>query len=185
MSRIGKQPIAVPKGVKVVISDAEVSIQGPKGSLAIRPHPAVKVRFDANASLVEVARANDERLSRSVHGLTRALIANMVRGVTDGFQKILELVGVGYQATKKGNQLQLQVGFVNPVLLTPPDGVTVDVPDPTHIVVKGADRQLVGQFAAEVRRKRPPEPYKGKGVRYQGEVVRRKAGKAFASGGSA
>lgn len=184
MSRIGKQPVPVPKGVKVTLNGGQISVQGPKGSLTFQPHQTMKVELDSSKNLVVVSRPDDQRLSRSLHGLTRAVIANMMKGVTDGFQKTLEIVGVGYQAVKKGKSLQLSVGFIKPVVLDPPEGVDVEVPDQTHVTIKGPDRQLVGQFAAEVRRVRPPEPYKGKGIRYQGEVVRRKAGKAFASGAS-
>ncbi|MBI3465282.1 MAG: 50S ribosomal protein L6 [Planctomycetes bacterium] len=182
MSRIGKQPVAVPKGVKVALEDGQIHVEGPKGNLSFRYHPAVGLTFDAADGKVRVTRSDDQRLSRSLHGLTRALVANMIRGVTEGFQKKLEVVGIGYQASLKGKALQVQVGWAQPLTVEPPAGITFEVPDPTHIVVAGVDRQLVGQVAADIRRQRPPEPYKGKGIRYQGEVVRRKAGKAFAGG---
>jgi large subunit ribosomal protein L6 len=182
MSRIGKQPVAVPKGVKVTLDDGQIAVEGPKGKLSLRHHPTVAVSYNSTEGKIQVSRPNDERLSRALHGLTRALIANMIKGVTDGFSKTLEVVGIGYQASKKGEALQVQVGWAKPMVVEPPPGITFEVPDPTHIVIKGADKQLVGQVAAEIRRRRPPEPYKGKGIRYQGEVVRRKAGKAFAGG---
>jgi large subunit ribosomal protein L6 len=182
MSRIGKQPITVPAAVKVTLADGRIDIKGPKGELSLRYHPAMTVRFDAGEAKIRVSRPDDARLNRSLHGLTRNLIANMITGVTVGFQKTLEVMGVGYQASLKGKTLQVQVGWANPLVVEPPPGITIEVPDPTHIIIKGADKQLVGQIAAEIRRRRPPEPYKGKGIRYQGEVVRRKAGKAFASG---
>ena len=182
MSRIGKQPVVVPKGVTVALEDGQIHVEGPKGKLSFQYHPAVGVSFDTTEGKVRVTRCDDERLSRSLHGLTRAIVANMVRGVTEGFQKTLEVVGIGYQASLKGKTLQVQVGWAQPLTVEPPASITFEVPDPTHIVVKGVDRQLVGQVAADIRRRRPPEPYKGKGIRYQGEVVRRKAGKAFAGG---
>ena len=182
MSRIGKQPVLVPKGVKVALEDGQIHIDGPKGKLSFRYHPAVGLTLDAAEGKLRVVRSDDERLSRALHGLTRALVANMIRGVTEGFQKTLDVVGIGYQASLKGKDLQVQVGWAQPLTVSPPPGITFEVPDPTHIVVKGIDKQLVGQVAADIRRRRPPEPYKGKGIRYQGEVVRRKAGKAFAGG---
>ena len=182
MSRIGKQPVAVPAGVNVALADSQISVKGPKGELAFRYHPAMQVEFDAGESKIRVSRPNDERLNRSLHGLTRNLIANMIKGVTDGFQKTLEVVGVGYQASLKGKGISVNVGWANALVVEAPPGITFEVPDPTHIVIKGADKQLVGQVAADIRRQRPPEPYKGKGIRYQGEYVRRKAGKAFAGG---
>ena len=182
MSRIGKQPVVVPKGVKVALDDGQIHVEGPKGNLSFRCHPAVSLTFDAAEGKVRVVRCDDERLSRALHGLTRALVANMIRGVTEGFQKTLEVVGIGYQASLKGKALQVQVGWAQPLTVEPPPGITFEVPDPTHILIKGIDKQLVGQLAADIRRQRPPEPYKGKGIRYQGEVVRRKAGKAFAGG---
>ena len=182
MSRIGKQPVPVPAAVKVNVADGKISVTGPKGELSFQFHSAMTVTFDAAANKVQVSRPNDERLNRSLHGLTRNLINNMIKGVTDGFSKTLEVVGVGYQASLKGKAISVAVGWANPLVVDPPPGITFEVPDPTHIIIKGADKQLVGQVAADIRRRRPPEPYKGKGIRYQGEYVRRKAGKAFAGG---
>ena len=182
MSRIGKQPVAVPGGVKIQVTNGTVRVEGPKGKLELTPHPRIKIQHDEAAKVVNVTRPDNERLSRSLHGLTRSLIANMVEGVTNGYTRRLEIQGVGYQAQlKKANTVALQVGFANQVVLEAPPGVTVTVPDPTHISISGADKQAVGQFAAVVRKVRPPEPYKGKGIRYEGENVRRKAGKAFGS----
>jgi large subunit ribosomal protein L6 len=181
MSRIGKQPVPVPADVEVAVKDGTVSIKGKHGQLTLKPHPNVTVEFDADARKLNVSRPNDLRQNRALHGLTRALLNNMVRGVTAPFEKRLEIIGVGYNAILDGKILQLQVGFANAVRLPIPPNVTCTVPDATHIVLTSADKQAVGQFAAEVRNVRPPEPYKGKGVRYQGEFVRRKAGKAFAS----
>ena len=182
MSRIGKQPIAIPAGVKVQVADGKVRVEGPKGKLETAYHRNMRGEPDEQGKVVRVSRPDDERQNRALHGLTRSLIANMVQGVTDGYTKKLEIIGVGYQAQlKKANTVALQVGYANQVVLEAPAGVTVVVPDPTHITVSGADKQAVGQFAADVRRVRKPEPYKGKGIRYEGEVVRRKAGKAFGS----
>jgi large subunit ribosomal protein L6 len=182
MSRIGRKPVAVPANVKVSIADSTIQVEGPKGKLSFSYRPELGVRFDEAAKQLLVTRPDDERQNRALHGLTRSLIANMVQGVTEGYTKKLEIVGVGYQAQlKKANTVALQVGYANQVVLEAPAGVTVVVPDPTHITVSGPDKQAVGQFAAEVRKVRPPEPYKGKGIRYEGEVVRRKAGKAFGS----
>ena len=182
MSRVGKQPIAVPAGVKVRVADGKVYVEGPKGKLEMAPHAAMTVEVDGDGKAVRVSRPDDERTSRALHGLTRSLIANMVKGVTDGYAKRLEIVGVGYQAQlRKANAVALQVGYANQVVMEAPEGVSVAVPDPTHLIIAGADKQKVGQFAAEVREVRPPEPYKGKGIRYEGEVVRRKSGKAFGS----
>jgi large subunit ribosomal protein L6 len=183
MSRIGKQPVAVPAGVKVRVADGKVFVEGPKGKLEFAPHRNVKVEFDEGAKAVKVVRQDDERLSRSLHGLTRSLVNNMIRGVTQGYQKKLQIVGVGYQARMEQKSVVLTVGFANPITLTPPEGVTVETPDPNTVLVKGADKQKVGQFAAEVRHVRPPEPYQGKGIRYENEQVRRKEGKSFTSGG--
>lgn len=182
MSRIGKQPIVVPSGVKVSLASGTVKVEGPKGKLEFTFHPNMKVESDGKQILVK--RPDNERLNRALHGLTRALINNMVVGVTKGYEKKLKIEGVGFQAAAKGKGVELTVGFANRILHTPaPDsGVTVEVPDPTTIVVKGADKQKVGQFAAEIRASRKPEPYKGKGVRYENEVVRRKEGKSFAAG---
>jgi large subunit ribosomal protein L6 len=182
MSRIGRKPVAVPANVKVSIVDRAIQVEGPKGKLSFSHRPEIGVLYDESKREVKVTRSDDERLSRSLHGLTRSLISNMVQGVASGYTRKLEIVGVGYQAQlKKSNTIALQVGFANQVVLEAPAGVTVTVPDATHVVVTGADKQAVGQFAAEVRKVRPPEPYKGKGIRYEGEAVRRKAGKAFGS----
>ncbi len=180
MSRIGRKPVTVPSGVKVSVADSTIHVEGPKGKLAYPYRSEMSVKFDADAKSVVVERGDDERLSRALHGLTRSLIANMVKGVTEGFTKKLEIIGVGYQAQlKKANTVALQVGYANQVVKEAPEGVTVTLTDPTHITITGADKQKVGQFAAEIRKVRPPEPYKGKGIRYEGEQVRRKSGKAF------
>jgi len=178
MSRIGKSPVEIPQGVKVKIEDRLVAIEGPLGKLEHRYHPTVQVEFDESASSLRVSRHDESRLARSVHGLTRALVNNMVEGVTKGYEKRLEIVGVGYLAALQKNVLQLRVGFANELHVPVPEGLTVTCPDQTHISIKGIDKQLVGQFAAEVRALRKPEPYKGKGIRYENEQVRRKAGKA-------
>jgi large subunit ribosomal protein L6 len=184
MSRIGKQPVVVPAGVKVKVADGAIFVEGPKGAkLELKYHRNMKVEFDDKAKHIRVSRPDDERQNRALHGLTRSLIANMVEGVTKGYEKRLKIEGVGYQARMDKKSVVLTVGYANTINLTPPDGVIVEVPDVNTIIVKGADRQKVGQFAAEVRRSRPPEPYKGKGVRYEDEVVRRKEGKAFTSAG--
>src|SRR5262245_57941040 len=184
MSRIGKQPVAIPAGVKVKLEGGKISVEGPKGAkLEWNWHPSIKVTPDDKTKAIKVERPDDLRLSRSLHGTTRNIIRNMIEGVTKGYEKRLKIEGVGYQALKQGKAVVLKVGYANDIVLTPPDGVTADLPDPTTIVVKGADKQKVGQFAAELRAARKPEPYKGKGVRYENEVVRRKEGKSFASGG--
>ena len=182
MSRIGKQPVPIPAGVKVKVADGKVTVEVPKGKLEQPVHPAMAVQLDEAAKVVKVVRPDDDRRNRALHGLTRSLIANMVQGVTAGYVKKLEIIGVGYQAQLRGaDTIALQVGYANQVVLTAPPGVKITVSDPTHIAISGADKQAVGQFAAEVRKVRPPEPYKGKGIRYEGEVVRRKSGKAFGS----
>ena len=183
MSRIGKQPVTVPAGVKVRVADGKVFVEGPKGKLELAYHRNMKVEYDESGKAVRVSRPDDERQNRALHGLTRSLVANMVTGVVKGYEKRLKIEGIGYQARMDKKSIVLTVGFANPVTLTPPDGVTVALTDPTHIVVTGADKQKVGQFAAEIRGARPPEPYKGKGVRYEDEQVRRKEGKSFTSGG--
>jgi large subunit ribosomal protein L6 len=180
MSRIGRKPIPVPAAVKVSIVDHTIQVEGPLGKLSYTHRPEIDVAYDEAARQLVVTRHDDERTSRSLHGLTRSLVANMVSGVTTGYSRKLEIVGVGYQAQlKKANTLALQVGFAHQVILEAPPGVTVTVPDPTHLTISGPDKHAVGQFAAEIRKVRPPEPYKGKGIRYEGEFVRRKAGKAF------
>jgi large subunit ribosomal protein L6 len=167
----------VPSGVDVNLGDGRISVKGPKGTLERQLPPDISVRRDGDQLLVE--RPDDERHHRALHGLTRSLVNNMVVGVTDGFQKDLEIVGVGYRATAQGpNRLELALGFSHPVVVNAPEGVTFEVPAPTRITVRGADKEAVGQVAADIRKLRKPEPYKGKGVRYAGEVVRRKAGKA-------
>ena len=178
MSRIGKSPVSIPKGVKATVSGGVLTVEGPLGRLEHRLHPSVAVAIDAASNLLTVTRDGDGRLARSVHGLTRALAANMVEGVSKGFEKKLEIVGVGYLAAIQKNVLQLRVGFANELQVVIPPGLTVACPDQTHVTIKGIDKQLVGQFAAEVRSLRKPEPYKGKGIRYENEQVRRKAGKA-------
>ncbi len=182
MSRIGKQPVAVPGNVKVQLSGGAIRVEGPKGKLELTFHPNMKVEFDDKKRVIQVRRPDDERLNRSLHGLTRSLINNMVQGVTNGFEKKLKIEGIGYQARLDKKKLVLTVGYANAVEMAPPDGVEVQLPDPSSIVIRGADKQKVGQFAAEVRRVRKPEPYKGKGIRYDTEVVRRKEGKSFTSG---
>jgi large subunit ribosomal protein L6 len=177
MSRIGKAPIPVPDKVKVAITGTRIKVEGPKGSLEMQHHPRITVKLEDG--VVTVTRPDDDRQNRALHGLTRALVNNMVVGVSTGYEKRLKVTGVGYQAAMKGKAVELTVGFANRVLLEPPAGVTVATPDPTTIVVTGADKQKVGQFAAEVRASKKPEPYKGKGIAYEGEVVRRKEGKTF------
>lgn len=180
MSRIGKQPVVIPAGVKINVAGTKVQVEGPKGvKLEFAHHPLMKLKIDAKEILV--VRPDDNRESRALHGLTRALINNMIVGVTTGYSKRLKIEGVGYQAAMKGKAVELTVGFANRILHTPPEGITVAVPDPTTILVTGADKQRVGQFAAEIRASKKPEPYKGKGVRYENEVVRRKEGKSFAA----
>jgi large subunit ribosomal protein L6 len=177
MSRIGRNPISVPAGVEVNLDDRTITVKGPKGALSrVIPSP-VTVRRDEDTLLVE--RPDDERASRALHGLTRSLVANMVTGVTDGFTKDLEIVGVGYRAQARSERsLELALGFSHPVFIEAPDGISFEVPAPTRITIRGIDKEKVGQVAADIRRIRKPEPYKGKGVRYAGEVVLRKAGKA-------
>jgi large subunit ribosomal protein L6 len=182
MSRIGKQPIPVPAGVKVKVDGGKVFVEGPKGKLEFAPHRNVSVALADGGKVIQVSRQDEERLSRSLHGLTRTLVANMVKGVTTGYEKRLKIEGIGYQARLDKKAVVLVVGYANAITLDPPDGVTVEVPDQTTIVVKGPDKQKVGQFAAEVRHVRPPEPYKGKGIRYENEQVRRKEGKSFGTG---
>ncbi len=180
MSRIGKKPVAVPAGVTVSIDGRSIRVEGPLGKLAFEHRPEITVRYDQESRSVLVDRGNDQRQSRALHGLTRALIQNMVVGVTQGYQKRLEIVGVGYLAAVQNNELQLRVGLANELRRPIPPGLTVTCPDQQHVQVKGIDKQQVGQFAAEVRALRKAEPYKGKGIRYEGEVVRRKQGKVMA-----
>jgi len=180
MSRIGKKPVPVAAGIDVSVADQLVKVKGPKGELTLNVHPAMTVEFDGSSREIKVGRPDDQRQNRALHGLTRALIANMVEGVVKPFEKKLEIQGVGYQATLAGKNLSLQVGFANTIKLPVPAGITCTVPQPTQIIITGIDKGVVGQFAANIRRVRPPEPYKGKGIRYVGEQVRRKAGKALA-----
>lgn len=176
MSRIGRKPIAIPAGVEVSIDGTAVRVKGPKGEL--RQTFRTEMRIAQEDNQLRVERPSDAKSHRALHGLTRALLANMVQGVTEGFRKPLEIVGVGYRAEKRGDVLVLHVGYSHLVEYPQPEGITITTPSPTTVVVEGIDRQRVGQVAAEIRAYRPPEPYKGKGIRYQGEEVRRKAGKA-------
>ena len=177
MSRVGKEPIAIPSGVDVTVEGRRVVVKGPNGTLAHQAPEAITVSRDGDTLVV--TRPDDERENRALHGLTRSLVHNMVVGVSQGFSRELEIVGVGYRAQAQGpSKLELQVGFSHPVRFEAPEGVTFEVPQPTRIVVRGADKQLVGQEAADVRKSRPPEPYKGKGIRYADERVQRKAGKS-------
>ncbi|MBQ9648644.1 MAG: 50S ribosomal protein L6 [Oscillospiraceae bacterium] len=176
MSRIGRMPVAVPAGVEVKIADGNlVTVKGPKGTLTQQLHPAMTLKQEGAEILV--TRPNDEKENRALHGLTRALLHNMVVGVTEGYKKELDINGVGYRAAKEGKKLVLTIGYSHPVEVEEIDGITIDVPNPNHLVVSGCDKQKVGQFAAELREKRPPEPYKGKGIKYTDEVIRRKVGK--------
>ena len=175
MSRIGKKPIAVPEGVEVELGRGHVTVKGPKGELEQDISPEIAVEQEAGN--VNVRRPTDRGEHRALHGLTRSLIANMVEGVTDGFEKRLEIQGVGYRAQLRGKGLELALGFSHPVHVEAPEGIEFEVPQPTEIVVRGIDKQLVGQVAADIRKRRPPEPYKGKGIRYRGEHVARKVGK--------
>jgi large subunit ribosomal protein L6 len=176
MSRIGKNPVPVPSGVETVIDGLHVRVKGPKGALEATMPQGVAITSEADT--IVVARTGESTAERARHGLVRTLIANMVTGVTEGYTITLDMVGVGYRAALKGSDVELQVGFSHPVLIEAPEGITFEVPAPTRIIVSGIDKQLVGQVSANIRRVRPPEPYKGKGIRYEGEVVKRKAGKA-------
>jgi len=177
MSRIGKKPIAIPGGVKLAVDGRLVRVEGPKGKLEMTHRPEVSVAVDGDAKQATVECGSEDRFARAYHGLTRSLINNMVVGVTEGYEKRLEIVGVGYLASVAGDTLQLRVGFAHEVHKKIPAGLNVTCPDQTHVVVNGCDKQMVGQFAAEVRAVRKPEPYKGKGIRYQGEHVKIKPGK--------
>lgn len=179
MSRIGRLPIEVPAGVKVDLADRRITVEGPLGKLDWEFRPEVSVRFDESNRTISVERHAETRESRALHGLTRALVNNMVVGVTAGYERRLEIHGVGYLAAVQDRELQLRVGLANELKKPIPEGLTVTCPDQQHILIKGIDKQLVGQFAAETRALRKPEPYKGKGIRYFGEVVRRKQGKAM------
>jgi len=176
MSRIGRKPIAIPAGVEVKVNGNEVSVKGPKGQLVNTFHQDMAIAVEGNE--IVVTRPSDVKEHRSLHGLTRTLIANMVEGVTNGFSKQLEVNGVGYRVQKQGKNLVMNLGFSHQVIVPEIDGITIDVPNPNQIIVSGADKQVVGQIAAEIREKRPPEPYKGKGIKYAGEHIRRKEGKA-------
>ncbi len=180
MSRIGKMPITVPAGVTVTIEDNHVTVKGPKGELTRQINKNMKLTMDNGVITVE--RPDDEKESRSLHGLSRTLINNMIIGVTQGFSKTLEINGVGFRAAKQGQNINFTLGFSHPVVKEPPAGITFEVPAPNKIVVSGADKEVVGAVAADIRTLRPPEPYKGKGIRYEGEHVRRKIGKAGAKG---
>jgi len=180
MSRIGRQPIAVPAGVDVKIDGSTVTVKGPKGTLTRTVHSNMKVELDG--AEIKVSRPDESNLNKSLHGLTRTLIANMVKGVTDGYSKELEINGVGYRAAKQGKDLVMNIGYSHQVTMSEIEGITIDVPAPNKIIISGPDKQKVGQFAAEVREKRPPEPYKGKGIKYVDEHIRRKEGKAGKGG---
>ena len=183
MSRIGRKPVPLPPGVTAALDGSRLQVQGPNGTLSLEVPPSMAVRIEGQE--LRVACDGAEPTVKARHGLIRALIANMVRGVTEGFSKELEIVGVGYRAQAQAQTLTLTVGLSHPVPLTIPEGITVEIPKPTFIIVKGIDKQLVGQFAATIRRVAPPEPYRGKGIRYAGEVIRRKAGKAATGAGAA
>jgi len=176
MSRIGKMPVDMPSGVDVKVDGSQVTVKGSKGELSRLFND--RVSFSVEDGVITVVREDDTRESRALHGLSRALLANMVHGVSEGFTKVLEIQGVGYRASLKGSDIELLVGFSHPVDVKAPKGITFEVPEPTRIVVSGIDKEQVGQIAADIRKVRPPEPYKGKGIRYAGEYVRRKAGKA-------
>jgi large subunit ribosomal protein L6 len=175
MSRIGKQPIELPAGVNVAISPGRVQVNGPLGELS--QNVPQRMQIEQDDGTIVVKRPTERGDDRALHGLTRSLVANMVEGVTKGFEKRLELQGVGYRASLRGTDLELNIGFSHPVVIKPPQGVSFEVPDATSVLVKGIDKQQVGEIAAQVRKVRPPEPYKGKGIRYEGEYVRRKVGK--------
>jgi len=176
MSRIGKMPVTIPAGVEFKCEDNLVTVKGPKGTLTQKIHPNITVKCDAG--VVTFERSNDEKFNRSLHGLSRNLVANMVEGVSKGFSKSLEVNGVGYRVQMDGKNLVMNLGYSHQVVVEPVEGITIECPGPNQIVISGPDKQKVGQFAAEVREKRPPEPYKGKGIRYAGEVVRLKEGKS-------
>ena len=181
MSRIGKKPVTVPAKVKVSLSGGTVTVEGPKGKISREFRPEVAIAFSEADNALKVTRTSEEPFARAYHGTTRAHLANMVHGVSEGFQRALSIVGVGYNAKVQGKSLILQVGFSHPVDMAIPEGVTVEVPQATHVVVKSVDKEKVGEFAARIRKIRPPEPYKGKGIRYENEQIVKKAGKAFGS----
>ena len=179
MSRIGRMPISIPAGVDVKIEAGNlVTVKGPKGTLTQQLHPAMTITQEGD--VIHVTRPNDEKANRSLHGLTRTLLHNMIVGVTEGFKKELDVNGVGYRVAKEGTKLVMNLGFSHQVIVEEKDGITIEVPGPNKIILHGCDKQKVGQFAAEIREKRPPEPYKGKGIKYTDEVIRRKAGKTGA-----
>ena len=180
MSRIGRKPITIPAGVEVKVENGTVTVKGPKGTLTEKISPIIDVKVEG--SEVVVTRPDDEKESRSLHGTTRTVIANMVEGVTNGYKKELDVNGVGYRAAKQGKQLVMNLGYSHQVFMDEEDGITIDVPSPNKIIISGPDKQKVGQFAAVVRSKRPPEPYKGKGIKYVTEVIRRKEGKTGGKG---
>ena len=176
MSRIGKQPVVIPAGVEVIVDGSKVTVKGPKGTLTNTFNSDISIKVEGNEILV--TRPSDDKDHRALHGLTRTLVNNMVVGVTTGYEKKLEVLGVGYRVQKQGTNLVMNLGYSHQVIIPEEDGITIEVPAPTEIIVKGADKQQVGQMAAVIRSKRAPEPYKGKGIRYSGEYVRRKEGKA-------
>ena len=176
MSRIGRKPINIPAGVDVKLSDGVVTVKGPKGTLTQKVHPNISVAVDG--AVINVTRPDDDKFNRSLHGLTRTLISNMIEGVTKGYSKELEVNGVGYRVQKQGKDCVMNLGFSHQVIVSDTDDIKIEVPNPNKIIITGIDKQKVGQFAAEVREKRPPEPYKGKGIKYVDEVIRRKEGKA-------
>jgi len=180
VSRIGKKPVVIPKGITVTVKDGSVNVKGPKGELVRTIHPQLAVEVKGQEILL--TRPNDEKRVRALHGLWRALIQNMVSGVSEGYTRKLEIVGVGYRAEMKGTKLNLNVGYSHPILFGPPEGIKIETPTQTSITITGIDKQLVGLVAAKIRSFRVPEPYKGKGIKYEGEYIRRKAGKAAATG---
>ena len=182
MSRIGKKPITLPQGVTLKAADKQLTVTGPKGSLSMQLHPDISL--EQKDGVVRLSRSREEKYHRALHGMSRALVQNMVRGVTEGYSRKLELVGVGYRAELKGKSLQLLLGFSHPILFQPPEGIKIETPTQTSIIVSGIEKELVGMVASKIRSFRPPEPYKGKGVKYEGEYIRRKAGKAAAAGGA-
>ena len=180
MSRIGRKPINIPAGVDVKLADGVITVKGPKGTLTQKIHPNMDVKVED--SVITVTRPDDNKNNRSLHGLTRTLISNMIEGVTKGYKKELDVNGVGYRVQKQGKNLVMNLGFSHQVIMSDNEGITIEVPNPNKIIIVGIDKQKVGQFAAEVREKRPPEPYKGKGIKYVDEVIRRKEGKAGKGG---
>lgn len=176
MSRIGEKPIPIPQGVELTLKNNDITVKGPKGTLSRSLHPDISLEL--NNAVITVSRPTDNKVHRSLHGLTRTLVANMVQGVSEGFQKVLEIVGVGYRAQMSGEKLVLQVGYSHPVEITAPDGITLNVEGTNKVLVSGTDKEMVGKISAQIRAVRPPDHYKGKGVRYSGEYVRLKAGKS-------